>query len=181
MSPTSRWSQCGCLAHHDVSKMKTLSSPWTIVNKVLLPIPYFTILGFVLLAVFVDSQNWERENLPSLGIPLVFVLFSPVIYICGSRLKWVYETEEGFQIRGYFRAISVPYDKVARVSNPRIMTPERIQIDFSVETPFGKSVQFMPQFRWNYIPEHPIVEILKKRIDANQTVDPSPFQRLVHG
>jgi hypothetical protein len=61
------------------------------------------------------------------------------------------------------------------------MTPERIQIDFSDETPFGKSVQFMPQFRWNYIPEHPIIEILKKRIDANQTVDPSRFQRLVHG
>lgn len=67
-------------------------------------------------------------------------------------------------ISNFLREIEVPFDDVEKIFEIR-MAPELIKIRFKTKTRFGRSILFMPKYRfWGGFSEHPTIGDLKRSI-----------------
>jgi len=142
---------------------RVISSGWTVVFKV--PVPLFSVglSVFLLLGLFHDPPQ-PLDN--ALGTFMMIVVTSFSCWF-GARLKQVSIDEHNLYIAGFFKEISIPIPAIDTVSGFHNGSPVILRLKKKSE--FGHTIFFLAKWRlvlpWE---THPIFGQLRQLIRKNQ-------------
>lgn len=132
---------------------RVISSAQTYINKFILPLVVAAVLAY-------GFSHAGSRVLPIL-VP-AGLLLAASIYWFYVRLKKVAIDSKGLVISNYFREVRVPWRDVIKVTGNRWKKTHQVTITFDREMGFGRSVVFMPKFRFMWPgQEHPIAQDLR--------------------
>ena len=130
---------------------RTISSPLTLVSKIIFPLAVLAAFGHSLFLLFPAARPRDFVYSAVWLAALVFVYFT-----CG-QLKYVAIDRTSVYISNFMREIRVPLSNVAEITQNRLLNINRVRITFDGETAFGKKIVFMPEPRLSNIwSRHPI-------------------------
>lgn len=126
---------------------------------------------FVFTAVFVGgfglgtvgmflSSDPEAEQ-ARWWFPLVWLASTGFLWWTCARLKRVRIGVQGLKISNYGRTVTVPFQDVVSVTQHVWVSTKPITLGFARDTPFGRSVLFMPPLSYRLLIDDPIVGQLR--------------------
>jgi hypothetical protein len=146
---------------------EVLSSSWTFFHKYVFTTNWTLGFGLGTLAMFVgpftdpDGHRWIFLS--------GFVLGSTFLWATLPRLKRVALRDGALVVSNYRKEIVVPLGDIDRVSQNQWLSWRPITLSLRTETPFGRSIVFMPPFSWALFSEHDVVHRLRKLANQSRT------------
>lgn len=136
------------------------------------------ILGLFLcgLNLYFLPASWTRYDTMTDRVANVALLIGTtvVIFLVGwivLKCKQVWIDENCLYAKGLSTEISVHFSDIEAIMPRWLPEVRMVRIHFKRETPFGKSIRFMPKNDWSREPltSHPIVSELNSLIRAHST------------
>ncbi len=143
-------------------KIQTVSSRWTFLFKMALPLLWLIIMGGLsILIAFSPLDSLKGPVSPMTAKLLVISLFFSILamlYIFYGRAKWVGMTDSYLYVSNFFKSYKYTYDSVERFEEVYMVFFTKVVIHFHQPTKFGKSIYFVKSLYWKYFLEkHPMV------------------------
>src|SRR5262245_44081726 len=140
---------------------RRLSSFHTFIQKIIIPVIWFTGLGIGTLAVFDQSEQTDKTS------PWIFLLFglTSILFLYWGciRLKVVSLDESFLYVSNYLKEISIPLSEVAAVRENRWLNGNLVTIHLKSPSEFGNKIIFMRKviflLLWR---SHPVVSELER-------------------
>ena len=126
--------------------------------KFIFPSLWITGFGAGAIAVFLAAAP------PYRGRDFLFAWAAGSLFIwwACARLKKVRIDGSNLYVSNYLREICVPADAVSDITENRWLNIHPVTIHFRHDTPFGRSIVFMPKSRLIPFLSHPIVKELRE-------------------
>ena len=127
--------------------MNRLSSNWTLVLKIFLPVFWLTFFGALTFAAFISNpveapqfttKAFKIEMLIVFTTGLLFFLFTFV------RLKRVDADDENIYVSNYFKTYKYPSNSIEKIIIYNHLILKVAHLHFTGKTSFGKKVFFVP-------------------------------------
>ncbi len=144
---------------------RQLSSRWTFLNKVVLPLVVLAAIpaGALMQHWFVPSRDDVRPS-PLLYISAIFVI-GAWLYWGNMGLKYVRMDDRTLYISNGLREITVPLRDVTDVRYSRWARTHMVTVEFAHQTEFGESIVFMPPYRpFGFWSVHPVVAEIESAV-----------------
>lgn len=133
--------------------------------------PPFWICGFAATTVglFTGVFHDANGNPPPPQEGWIFlaatVLGSVILYVLCMRLKAVWLEDGMLCVSNFLHSQRIPLAEIESVRNLWGIHPESIVIRFAQRTRFGKSIRFMPAWRWFKWGGHPLTNELQAAVE----------------
>lgn len=143
---------------------QVISSDWTLVFKLLVPLFSIGISLFLLLLLLYYPSGSHLD-----GIMVTLIAIGATTFFCwfGVRLKQVRIDGENMYVAGFFKEISIPLTIISSVSDFHGGSPVIVRLKEKSE--FGRTILFAAKWQlvlpWEH---HPILGELRKLIKASQ-------------
>jgi len=144
---------------------RDLSSSHTFLVKFIVPACFILGFGIGALSLFFVTTTKDGAAVPELMRWLfvaIWLTCSVLLWRNCTVLKRVRADEDSLYISDFAREITVPLNDVALVSMSRWAKRSPVTLYFTMETPFGKSIAFLPESKevafWR---SHPGIDALR--------------------
>jgi hypothetical protein len=144
--------------------METVSSSLTFVYKF-----GFTTLwsgGFGLGTAFMFASSRPEAHEMRWRFAAAWAIGTGITWWLCARLKRVELDGSTLVISNYHDDIRIPVTEVANVRQNRLVNLRPITLTFKEETPFGRSVTFMPRVSFRFFSEDEIVKRIRRLASA---------------
>jgi len=126
--------------------MQRLSSNFTIILKLFIPIAWTTFFGLFMIVIFL-LDPMDEPFLTSayfrIGYTLFYVIFLILGYFTLFQLKRVESDHDYLYITSYFKTIRIPLDAVQKVSISNLIIVKLARIHLINKGVFGKKIAFI--------------------------------------
>jgi len=141
-------------------KIQTVSSRWTFLFKLALPLFWLVVMGSISLIVLLSPLETLKEPFSPLTAKLLVVSFFlsilGLLYFLFGKAKWVGMDEQKFYVSNFFMSYKYTYNSIAHFEELNMLLFTAVVVHFHQPTKFGKSVFFVKSYYWKYFLEkHP--------------------------
>ncbi len=145
--------------------MRRLSSNFTIILRLFIPIVYIVFFGSIVIGSFVITVN----DSPFLTNPTVrysilgtYIVFIIIMYFTIIKLKRVDADEKHLFISNYLKTYRYTWDSINKISTINLILFEIIYIHYKEKTAFGKKIYFLASKALvkSFFKDHPDLFIL---------------------
>ena len=118
-------------------------------------------VGIVVLGIIIFYKQFNTGNMDMEHFVLLIILLL-YYFLVGIRLKKAALGENGLIISNYWKSVNVPFGKIKKIKEHKVIAPSIISIEFSVDTDFGRKVIFLSEFAFtfSFFSPHPILKEL---------------------
>jgi hypothetical protein len=137
-------------------KPQVVSSRWTLLLKMLLPMFWICFFGAMSIAVLVMDIEVKDPFTPfSARLMVISFTISTIglFYLLFMRTKWVALDETHIYVSNFFQVYRYTYDSISAIEETRVLWWRRITIEFHAPTAYGKSIFFISSHYWAYFLE----------------------------
>ena len=139
---------------------RRLSSFQTILVKIVMPVVWLPLLGFLDVTTFAVKGANEAPEWILLGM---LVASSALVYWYGIRLKVVSVDDNFLYVSNYLKEISIPLSDIYDVTENFWINNHPVTIHLKSPSEFGDKIVFMPTTRFfAMFSSHPVVNELKE-------------------
>lgn len=130
--------------------MKRLSSPFTFLQKIILPLLFIGFGFYELVRVVWNAYAFHVEFVVAIKpiLLLVFWLGLVLLYACFEAfpMKKVYLEDGSLRVSNYFKEIRIPLLNVQEVKVTSYGSWKEIVVDLKEGSEFGRKIKFIPGF-----------------------------------
>lgn len=130
--------------------MVSLSSNWTLIFKLFVPVLWVSFFGaFCIAAFIVDESIYPGLSLMQFRILLLlfFLLGSLLLYFSLFSLKKVDGDERHIYISNYFKTYKYPYTEIKALHESDLVLFKLMRLDFQSKSSFGKRIRFIANMK----------------------------------
>ena len=143
---------------------RVISSAWTTVFKLLIPLTLVSLSIFLVIGLFTHPPQQLTDALITILLTVVSTAF-----FCwwGARLKWVSVDDQNLYASNWFKEIAIPLSEIAAVDASVGGWPVRIRLKAKSE--FGSIVVFLATWQpLLFSKTHPILEELTRLMNQRR-------------
>lgn len=143
-------------------KIQIVSSRWTFLLKLALPLLWTIIMGGVTVLVLISPlESLKGPFSPMAAKSLIasfYLLVLILFFFLFGKCKWVGITDTHVFISNYFKNFKYTHDSISSFEESNMLLFTKVTLHFHQPGKFGKSVSFIRSHYWKYFLEkHPQV------------------------
>jgi hypothetical protein len=145
-------------------RRQVISSRWTLVFKLFVPIALVALSVLLLLSLFAFPEKISSDAI----IGTLLVIAATTLFCCGgASLKQVSIDEHIFYVAGLTREIAIPFNGIHSIYALQDGWP--VIVRFTEKSDFGRTIIFLA--KWRPLPfgsSHPVVQQLQSLRNGNR-------------
>jgi hypothetical protein len=144
-------------------KIQTVSSRWTFLLKLALPLFWLIVMGGICLIInFSPLENIQKPFNPLIAKILFSSFYISVIiflFIFFGKSKWVGISITHLYVSNFFHSFKYTLESVSKIEEKNFYIFKLIKVEFHQATKFGDSIFFIKSYYWDYfLKKHPEVK-----------------------
>jgi hypothetical protein len=135
-------------------KIQTVSSRWTFLFKLALPLFWLIVMGGICMVIIFSPLDGIREPFnPFIAKVLISTFYLSVLlfmYLFFGKSKWVGITTSHLYVSNFFHSYKYTLDSISGIEEKNYFLFKLVKLDFHESTKFGNSVFFIKSHYWDY-------------------------------
>lgn len=126
--------------------MKRLSSNFTIILRLFIPLIYIVFFGCLLIGSFfvtVNDSPFIANPVFRYGLLITYTIFVTLLYFTFMKLKRVDADTEYLYISNYFKTYRYTWDSISKLNTVNLIVCELIYVHLKEKSAFGKRIVFL--------------------------------------
>jgi hypothetical protein len=135
-------------------KVQTVSSRWTFLLKLALPLLWLIIMGGVTVMVLISPLDGLKEPFSPMAakslVASFYLMVLILFFFMFGNCKWVGLTDKHVYVSNFFKSFKYTHESIASFEETNMLLFTKVTLHFHQPGKFGKSVSFIRSHYWKY-------------------------------